>query len=184
MVIFHGKMLVHQRVLILWNFGVGNALDHDPVEASSTRVSRSQSHPFSTKKSCHLPKRSEKTTGKMTFLLVNDTFLVNLPWAFLIKLWANWCFEELGSNPTVSLFHHWFPFRRMTHVWWSWGGQFSESPAVATRVNPNLVTLAYAVPRFAEVHTSPGAFFVWTLSDENELGDLHKVQCHDHQVEQ
>lgn len=45
--------------------------------------------------------------------------------------------------------------------------------------------LAKVFGKFYEgVHTSPGAFFVWTLSDENELGDLHKVQCHDHQVEQ
>eukprot|EP00435_Cladocopium_sp_Y103_P059956 s329_g21.t1 len=35
--------------------------------------------------------------------------------------------------------------------------------------------LAKVFGKFYEgVHTSPGAFFVWTLSDENELGDLHK----------
>ena len=37
-----------------------------------------------------------------------------------------------------------------------------------------------------KVETSPGAFFVWEMStgESNELGELHKVKCHEHQVEQ
>eukprot|EP00434_Breviolum_minutum_P035065 symbB.v1.2.031038.t1/scaffold3562.1/size54044/2 len=46
--------------------------------------------------------------------------------------------------------------------------------------------LASVFGQFYEgVETSPGAFFVWEMfSESNELGELHKVKCHKHQVEQ
>ena len=66
---------------------------------------------ISTKKSCHLPKRSEKTTGKMT-----------------IKLWADWLvFRRVGLALFIPFSPARFPFHRMTNLWWSWGSQFSES---------------------------------------------------------
>ena len=124
---------------------------------------------ISTKKSCHLPKRSERTTGKMT-----------------IKLWANWCFEELGSN----LFYCNYPFFTIGFPFTEWpicddhgGSQFSESP-VSSLYPSESQPCDSCSAETCWGYTSPGAFFVWTLSDENELGDLHKVQCHDHQVEQ
>ena len=44
--------------------------------------------------------------------------------------------------------------------------------------------LAKVFGRFYEgVHTEPGAFFHWDYG-RKQLGELHKIECHEHQVEQ